>query len=747
MQTINAVIDRITAELKQILKRDFNKKMVESTAFKSFEIWWDENQDMAKSKTLNTSVESEKSASPSSAVGTVLNSSSTVTSGQSLMTILDANRDSLGGLGLGFRAAIPKMPSFRRKIKLPSPPPLDEFSLQDDGSDQEEIVHASDSESQMELDQDSEKMVQQGPSTSRSQGLNKRFPPSSESSSSSSSSSSSESSSSDSSSESSDESTSDEQADLPRHILDLIDLEDIQRYSGIKTPESENVSTPLPNFDYDSWDEDEDENENELGKAAGFDDMDTTPPVAEAKISDQSIVDLLPSLPLTKHDTFSEERCAPIPKRQQQIVNGALDNTHLKEMSKQIEKIEELFNKDDGKSSPAPQIAMEHSYCLPSTSINSDFDAYDDSRIYERGKDTYGDRSDQSLMYNKKYNVEATFHDHGYTSFSGGKPKKVSTKQLMPAKKEPPIIRASTFLKREILSEMAVLYEFLTKGIDAEDIEYLKKSYEALLSDDAQGYWLNDTHWVDHSVTDLYSNATVKKRKRDDWHVHASGSARTEGYYKLDVKQKAKHKHHFGQMLTQTANQSQDVERRPKKAAGGKMQTISREARSNQRRLLTAFSTCTDSDLLKFNGLKFRKKHLKFAKSAIHDWGLFAMEPIAADEMVIEYVGQMIRPVVADLRERHYEATGIGSSYLFRIDTETIIDATKCGNLARFINHSCNPNCYAKIITIEGQKKIVIYSKQQINVNDEITYDYKFPIEEEKIPCLCGAQGCRGTLN
>lgn len=57
---------------------------------------------------------------------------------------------------------------------------------------------------------------------------------------------------------------------------------------------------------------------------------------------------------------------------------------------------------------------------------------------------------------------------------------------------------------------------------------------------------------------------------------------------------------------------------------------------------------------------------------------------------VIEYVGQMIRHSVADLREQKYEATGIGSSYLFRIDLESIIDATKCGNLARFINHSCN---------------------------------------------------------
>lgn len=60
---------------------------------------------------------------------------------------------------------------------------------------------------------------------------------------------------------------------------------------------------------------------------------------------------------------------------------------------------------------------------------------------------------------------------------------------------------------------------------------------------------------------------------------------------------------------------------------------------------------------------------------------------------------------------------------------------------------SFQPNCYAKVITIESEKKIVIYSKQPIGVDEEITYDYKFPLEDEKIACLCGAQGCRGTLN
>ena len=62
-----------------------------------------------------------------------------------------------------------------------------------------------------------------------------------------------------------------------------------------------------------------------------------------------------------------------------------------------------------------------------------------------------------------------------------------------------------------------------------------------------------------------------------------------------------------------------------------------------------------DSELLKFNQLKFRRKAMKFGKSAIHDWGLFAMENIGADEMVIEYVGDVVRPLLSDVREKAYE--------------------------------------------------------------------------------------------
>ncbi|XP_058062335.1 histone-lysine N-methyltransferase SETD1 [Anopheles bellator] len=473
----------------------------------------------------------------------------------------------------------------------------------------------------------------------------------------------------------------------------------------------------------------------------------------------------------------------------------------------------------DGGSSQASQVALDHCYSLPpsaSPSSSSPHPQSDSSTpVASNSRNKYAPSSENALA-----------HDHGYTNnndaiatgeaaVSATPPASLSStlvaKQIdghvtgngaafsiekadavpmkAPAKdrkqrtdsKQHGLVRADApvvpraleqfvpvpkYRARNLQTEMALLYDFLTRGIDNEDIQYIRQSYDLLLLDDANNYWLNATHWVDHCATDrsfepallLAASAgpsAVKRRKKDksvdrslaDIKQHRTGSARTEGYYKIDAREKAKYKYHHLKGTTAAAASNVAGANLELAKAVAKMQGISREARSNQRRLLNAFGASTESELLKFNQLKFRKKQLKFAKSAIHDWGLFAMEPIAADEMVIEYVGQMVRPSVADLRETKYEAIGIGSSYLFRIDMETIIDATKCGNLARFINHSCNPNCYAKVITIESEKKIVIYSKQPIGVNEEITYDYKFPLEDEKIPCLCGAAGCRGTLN
>ncbi|NXA44268.1 SET1A methyltransferase, partial [Eudromia elegans] len=135
---------------------------------------------------------------------------------------------------------------------------------------------------------------------------------------------------------------------------------------------------------------------------------------------------------------------------------------------------------------------------------------------------------------------------------------------------------------------------------------------------------------------------------------------------------------------------------------------------------------------------QFRKKRLRFGRSRIHEWGLFAMEPIAADEMVIEYVGQNIRQVRP--APHGHPAPRLGPH-------GTPGGPTTSSAPWRPPWTHLGPNCYAKVITIEAQKKIVIYSKQPIGVNEEITYDYKFPIEDTKIPCLCRTESCRGTLN
>uniref|UniRef100_H3BG97 SET domain containing 1B, histone lysine methyltransferase n=1 Tax=Latimeria chalumnae TaxID=7897 RepID=H3BG97_LATCH len=298
------------------------------------------------------------------------------------------------------------------------------------------------------------------------------------------------------------------------------------------------------------------------------------------------------------------------------------------------------------------------------------------------------------------------------------------------------------FKTRSEFEEMTILYDIWNEGIDEEDVQFLHITYDKMLQQDNGMDWLNDTLWVFHPSTNI---STPKKKKRDDgMREHITGCARSEGYYKIDKKDKLKYLNTCRSMADEPPADTQGMSIPAQPYASSRAGS---ERRSEQRRLLSSFTGSCDSDLLKFNQLKFRKKKLKFCKSGIHDWGLFAMEPIAADEMVIEYVGQNIRQVIADMREKRYEDEGIGSSYMFRVDHDTIIDATKCGNFARFINHSCNPNCYAKVITVESQKKIVIYSKQHISVNEEITYDYKFPIEDVKIPCLCGSENCRGTLN
>ncbi|KAK9002650.1 hypothetical protein V6N11_060236 [Hibiscus sabdariffa] len=155
-------------------------------------------------------------------------------------------------------------------------------------------------------------------------------------------------------------------------------------------------------------------------------------------------------------------------------------------------------------------------------------------------------------------------------------------------------------------------------------------------------------------------------------------------------------------------------------------------ARTNRVKMRNLLAAAEGADLLKATQLKARKKRLRFQRSKIHDWGLVALEPIEAEDFVIEYVGELIRPRISDIREQYYEKMELVAVTCLGLDDGYVVDATKRGGIARFINHSCEPNCYTKVISVEGQKKIFIYAKRHIAAGEEISYNYKFPLRRKK---------------
>ena len=128
--------------------------------------------------------------------------------------------------------------------------------------------------------------------------------------------------------------------------------------------------------------------------------------------------------------------------------------------------------------------------------------------------------------------------------------------------------------------------------------------------------------------------------------------------------------------------------------------------------------------------------------------GAFATRPIPEGTRLIEYTGERLTPEEADARypdvpgERHH-------TFLFAIDDDVVIDASVGGNEARFINHSCEPNCDAVI----EEKRIWIEAIRDIEPGEELAYDYEYELEERhtptrkrRYPCNCGAATCRGTM-
>ena len=129
---------------------------------------------------------------------------------------------------------------------------------------------------------------------------------------------------------------------------------------------------------------------------------------------------------------------------------------------------------------------------------------------------------------------------------------------------------------------------------------------------------------------------------------------------------------------------------------------------------------------------------LSVRRSSVHGFGVFADEAIPAGKRIIEYTGERIARREAVKRWDPKQA-----SYLFKLDSYWRIDGAVGGSGAEFVNHSCDPN--TKAVLRRG--KIQFVSQRKISRGEELTLDYKYSPDLERLPCRCRAPNCRGAMN
>jgi uncharacterized protein len=125
-------------------------------------------------------------------------------------------------------------------------------------------------------------------------------------------------------------------------------------------------------------------------------------------------------------------------------------------------------------------------------------------------------------------------------------------------------------------------------------------------------------------------------------------------------------------------------------------------------------------------------------RSKLHGFGVFAAQAIAKNTRIIDYAGALIRNRESEAREERYLKDGC--IWVFRVNRRWSRDAAVDGNIARFINHSCRPNCWFEVV----DRTIWIRASRRIRAGEELTYDYA-TIGERTIPCRC-RPGCPNAL-
>ncbi len=143
-----------------------------------------------------------------------------------------------------------------------------------------------------------------------------------------------------------------------------------------------------------------------------------------------------------------------------------------------------------------------------------------------------------------------------------------------------------------------------------------------------------------------------------------------------------------------------------------------------------------------------RQPLFEIRHSPVHGLGAFALRRIRKGTRIVEYLGERVSHAEADRRYETKDATD-SHTFLFIVDSRTVIDAGVDGNDARFFNHSCNPNCESVI----EKRRVYIEAARTIAPGTEMTYDYQIQREADDPPdidevfaCRCGFPQCRGTM-
>jgi len=139
---------------------------------------------------------------------------------------------------------------------------------------------------------------------------------------------------------------------------------------------------------------------------------------------------------------------------------------------------------------------------------------------------------------------------------------------------------------------------------------------------------------------------------------------------------------------------------------------------------------------------------LRVRQSGVHGRGVYALRPIRAGERVMEYKGELITWKEAQRRHPH-DPENPNHTFFFHVDEKHVIDGKHHGNSARWINHSCEPNCESETVG----RRVFVNALRDLYPGEELFYDYGLVIDERLTPtlkreyaCHCGSANCRGTM-